>query len=470
MNTLKLDFWDITAGLFVSSIGLIAVLISLFRLKKKDFSLLNFGLFCSIYGIRWLIEIPTMKTLVGFPFTFPYVHALLTYAVVIPFSAFLVDIFGLGLYKSMLWVFRSTIVYAVAAIGYELFRPEPLSDFPINSILVVLWCFVWMVNVLFVRKQQDIELRILRLVFLTTLLSISIDNLVHRSVLPSGAHLEHAGFLVLCIGLGYVAAHHFFFNEKKLSAIEQEIEIARRIQYSNLPVNFQSYGCIDIAARYVPMTTVAGDFYDFRIKENAGMSILIADVSGHGVGAALIGSMLKIAYASQSENISDPAKVLTEMNRILQGKMEDSFVTACSLFIDIVNGNILYANAGHPPPILLRPSDHQKRRLSLGSTVLGPFPNLVYENASLDIAKGDRLILSTDGIIETKNKAGELFGDDCMETFFEAHSGDSADRTADQFMEYLLKWSGRSHEMSADDDLTLIIIDVVSEPDNRVLE
>jgi hypothetical protein len=57
-----------------------------------------------------------------------------------------------------------------------------------------------------------------------------------------------------------------------------------------------------------------------------------------------------------------------------------------------------------------------------------------------------------------------------METFFEAHSGDSADRTADQFMEYLLKWSGRSHGMSADDDLTLIIIDVVSESDNRVLE
>lgn len=184
MDTLRLDFGDIAAGLFVSSLGLIAVVISLFRLRRKDFSLLNFGLFCSLNGIRWLVETPTMKTLVGFPFTFPYFHGLLTYALVIPFSAFLVDIFGRGLYDSMRWVFRSTIVYTVAAIAYDLVRPGPLSDVSINSTLVVLWCFVWIVNVLFVGKERDAELRVLRIVFLTTLVSVAIDNLVKRSALP----------------------------------------------------------------------------------------------------------------------------------------------------------------------------------------------------------------------------------------------------------------------------------------------
>lgn len=464
MDTLRLDFGDIAAGLFVSSLGLIAVVISLFRLRRKDFSLLNFGLFCSLNGTRWLVETPTMKTLVGFPFTFPYFHGLLTYALVIPFSAFLVDIFGRGLYDSMRWVFRSTIVYTVAAIAYDLVRPGPLSDVSINSTLVVLWCFVWIVNVLFVGKERDAELRVLRIVFLTTLVSVAIDNLVKRSALPWGVHLEHPGFLVLCVGLGYVAVHHFFSNERKLLAIEQEVEIARRIQHANLPVNLRSPGGVEIAAKYAPMSTVAGDFYDIKIKEETGVGLLIADVSGHGVGAALIGSMLKIAFASQEESISNPARVLTEINRILQGKLEQSFVTACFLFVDITNGKIWYASAGHPPPVLWRKSTREISRLSQGGLILGPFPNAIYENTALDIVKGDRLVLYTDGITETSSKTGELFGQDRLEALIKDCSSDSADRAADQFIEHLSKWSGRSHGTSLDDDLTLIILDVVSEP------
>jgi hypothetical protein len=465
MSTLETDFGGIAAGLFLSSVGLILVVVSLFRLRSKDFSLLNFGLFCTLNGIRWLVEIPTMKTLVGFPFTFPYFHGLLTYALVIPFSAFLVDIFGRGLYDSMLWVFRSTIVYAVAAIAYDLYRPEPLSGVSIIPTVIVLWCIVWIVNILFIKRQRHIELRVLRIVFLTTLAYTAIDNLINIRVLPWGVNFEHAGFLVLCIGLGYVAVHHFFSTERKLLAIEQEIEIARRIQHSNLPGNLRSPSGLDIAARYVPMSTVAGDFYDIQIKEKSGVGILIADVSGHGVGAALIGSMLKVAFASQIECLSNPARVLMEINRILQGKIEESFVTACSLFIDIDNGRVLYANAGHPPPLLWRSSKKEVSRFPLGGTILGPYPELVLENATLDLAKGDRLILYTDGIIETRNRTGEFFGDDRLEAFVKGHSSDSADCIADKFIEHLNMWSGRSQERALDDDLTLIVVDVVAEPD-----
>lgn len=130
-----------------------------------------------------------MNTLkVGFPFTVPYFHGLLTYAFIIPLSGFLLGIFGGGLYNSMLWVFRTTIVYAVAAISYDLFRLEPLADVSINKTLVVLWCLVWIVNVLFISKQRDIELDVLRVVFVTT-----------RSAIPFGVHLEHPGFTVLII-------------------------------------------------------------------------------------------------------------------------------------------------------------------------------------------------------------------------------------------------------------------------------
>lgn len=462
MTTLETDFGSIAAGIFLSSVGLILVVVSLFRLRSKDFSLLNFGLFCTLNGIRWLVEIPTMKTLVGFPFTFPYFHGLLTYALVIPFSAFLVNIFGRGLYDSMLWVFRSTIVYAVAAIAYDLFRPEPLSGVSISRIVIVLWCIVWIWNILFIKRQGHIELRVLRIVFLATLVYTAIDNIINIRVLPWGVNFEHAGFLVLCIGLGYVAVHHFFSTERKLLAIGQEIEIARRIQRSNLPVNLRSPSGLDIAARYVPMSTVAGDFYDIQIKEQSGVGILIADVSGHGVGAALIGSMLKIAFASQAEHLPNPARVLTEINRVLHGKIEESFVTACSLFIDVNNRRVLYANAGHPPPLLWKGSKKEVSRFPLGGTILGPFPELVLENATLDLATGDRVILYTDGIIETKRRTAEFFGDDRLEAFIKEHSADSADTIADKLIEHLGSWSGRSEEGVLDDDLTFIVIDVVA--------
>jgi serine phosphatase RsbU (regulator of sigma subunit) len=210
------------------------------------------------------------------------------------------------------------------------------------------------------------------------------------------------------------------------------------------------------------MSKVAGDFYDIQIKEKTGVGILIADVSGHGVGAALIGSMLKIAFTSQAEQLSNPARVLSEINRILQGKIEDSFVTACSLFIDTVNGKIIYANAGHPPPILLRRLKKEVYRFPLGGTLLGPFPNSVYENSILDFAKDDRLVLYTDGITETCSKSGELFGEDRLQTLIKESSSNSAEPTADLFIKHLSKWSGRKKGTSLDDDLTLIIIDVVS--------
>ena len=108
----------------------------------------------------------------------------------------------------------------------------------------------------------------------------------------------------------------------QLLNIQQEMETARQIQLSILPREIPSIPGLDIAARYIPMTSVAGDFYDFiQIDENR-IGILVADVSGHGMPAALISSMLKIALAAQSGCASDPARVLNGLNQALYGKFQ----------------------------------------------------------------------------------------------------------------------------------------------------
>jgi sigma-B regulation protein RsbU (phosphoserine phosphatase) len=463
METLRTDFGDIVVGIIVTAVGLISIVISFFRLKSKDYALLSAGLLFLIDGIRWLNQVPTMQMMVGFTFNSKLLGTLLTYAVVIPLSAFLLEIFGKGFYNSMLWVFRSAIVYAIIATAYILINPGQLPEPAIIPLVVILWCLVWVANLIFVKNKSQIELQVLRIVSVITLISVAHDQLVIMQLVPWGVHFEHATILLFCGGLTFVAAHHFFASEKKLLVIEQEIEIAWRIQQSNLPINQQPPEGLTIASRYIPMSAVAGDFYDFQVKGEKGIGILLADVSGHGVGAALIGSMLKIAFASQAEHLSDPAKVLSEINRILRGKIEGSFVTACSIFIDIAKLKLYYANAGHPPSLLWRRSKKEMYKFPLGGMILGPFPDPVYENVALNISKDDRLVLYTDGVIEAMNKTGELFGENRLEALIQRNYSDLADRTVDQFIEHLMKWSGRTRESSFEDDLTLIIIDIASD-------
>jgi serine phosphatase RsbU (regulator of sigma subunit) len=261
--------------------------------------------------------------------------------------------------------------------------------------------------------------------------------------------------------MGYIAVRRFFSTEKKLLALEQELSIARRIQRSNLPDHLPSTENVGIAARYIPMSAVAGDFYDIHVDDKGGIGILIADVSGHGVGAALIGSMLKIAFASQREHLADPARVLGEINRILRGKIEESFVTACAVFIDKGKALLRYSNAGHPPPLVWTKSNGALSRLSDAGTMLGPFPNARYENTDLKFSDGDRLLLYTDGVCETRNKQGEFFGEDRIESFLKEHWSLSADVSVDRIIEQVFAWSGRSEGASLDDDLTLMIVDLL---------
>ena len=94
---------------------------------------------------------------------------------------------------------------------------------------------------------------------------------------------------------------------------------------------------------------MAGDFYDFLIKDENHIGILIADVSGHGVPAALIASMVKVAVSAQLASAEHPSQVLTGMNRIVCGKMQGQFVSAAYLFLDLQDGSMRYAGAGHPP-------------------------------------------------------------------------------------------------------------------------
>jgi len=201
------------------------------------------------------------------------------------------------------------------------------------------------------------------------------------------------------------------------------------------------------------MTAVAGDFYDFLVVDENRFGVLIADVSGHGVPAALGASMVKIAVSAQLPHAADPALVLAGMNRILCGKMQSQFVTAAYLFLDLENGYLQYGAAGHPP-LLCDDSQETVDSVTENGLMLGLFPAASYTSVRRPLSKRSRLLLYTDGLLEASDSHGQFFGEEQVrQTLLDARAL-TAEDCATLLVDRVHQWTGNRQE----DDLTLIVV------------
>ena len=239
-------------------------------------------------------------------------------------------------------------------------------------------------------------------------------------------------------------------------AIEKELAIAREIQTSILPSGSPEIKHLQITAGYHPMAAVAGDFYEFTPVDHHRVGVLVADASGHGVPAALIASMIKIAMQSVAPCAHDPRQVLLGLNRILSGQLRDQFVTAAYLFLDTQNHKARYSAAGHPPLLLLRGGALQ--RIESNGLVFGVMPEPDYPVYDLPISSGDRFLLYTDGAIEPENARGEAFGDAQLEKVVLQAQMRSPSELVDRLFTEIRSWQPSS--MPQQDDITLVVIDV----------
>jgi serine phosphatase RsbU (regulator of sigma subunit) len=244
----------------------------------------------------------------------------------------------------------------------------------------------------------------------------------------------------------------------QLAEIQKELAMARQMQLAILPQQAPRVEGVEIAARYVPMTSVAGDLYDFLPVDEKRFGVLIADVSGHGVPAALCASMLKMAFASQAAHAADPARVLTELNQALCGKLDFHFITAAYLFVDAEKGTIDYAGAGHPPILFGGGSGSAPRALQQNGLLLGMFPAAKYSAMRIPMAPGDRCVLYTDGISEARNRKGDEFGLDGLEALLNRSPDLPSNAFADRVLEAVKAWTERSPAEGHDDDITLLVM------------
>ncbi|HPS87851.1 MAG TPA: SpoIIE family protein phosphatase [Spirochaetota bacterium] len=248
-------------------------------------------------------------------------------------------------------------------------------------------------------------------------------------------------------------------KHNRLESLQKELEIARRIQYSILPEKLPGIPGLDIQVSYKPMDLIGGDFYDFHYKDNRRIGILVADVSGHGIPASLISSMVKIAFYMQASFYDQPDKLLMNIHAALYGKCETHFVAASYIYIDLDRMKLLHSNAGHSPLVILKKNTGEIITVKSRGKILGVFPVESCEMREIDIESGDRIILYTDCVTETRNVSGEYFGDERFHEYIKNNADKNAAVFTHSIETHLAKWSGNKGLF--EDDLTVVVTDIL---------
>src|SRR5215210_703231 len=234
--------------------------------------------------------------------------------------------------------------------------------------------------------------------------------------------------------------------------IEQELHVARLIQQTLLPKSLPALPGYDVAAYYQPAREVGGDFYDFLELPDGQLGLIVGDVSGKGVPAAIVmaitRTMLHAAY-----RLGSPGEILEQVNNILYPDIPPNmFVTCLAALLDSRTGRLQYANAGHDLPYL-RHADGVSELRATG-VPLGLMPGMSYEQKEITLKQGDSVLLYSDGLVEAHDPQREIFGFPRMKGFIGAHSGGAT--LIDSLLAELECFTGEEWEQ--EDDITLLTL------------
>jgi len=456
----------IIAGTVFLLFGITAIGIAILR-KGKDFRVLIWlGMWSGIYGIPLLILSDPVAS--SFPESIssalPYVDVSIRYFILV-FA--LLSWMELTQDKMRIYLgVMAGFALVIGLAGISWFAISRNADtFLIYNNLVTVINLIILLAVLSVKK---LSIRFLIfpnrgvLAVATYLFAIEAlyGNLSKPLGYPYSPLLGWIGFAILLFSLAYVAAKMIFSNERKLLAIENELKTARQIQFSILPEKVPEINNLDIVAAYYPMAEIAGDFYEFIPLDSDHIGFFVADVSGHGIPAALIASMVKIAVLSVKEVAHDPGEVLKRIGKIMGNQLKGQFVTAAYLYLDKEKNQARYSAAGHPPLIYWDSSISSLKNIeSNGLLITGSYLENKYPVFEMTVKSGDRFLLYTDGLTEAQNQNGEFFEDNRLNDLLTTNSNISAKQLNTLLFKELRLWQPAA--LAQQDDLTWIIIDII---------
>ena len=430
-------------GTVIATLGAAAIIVHVFRRRELERFLLWFGLFSILYGTILVVRNSVFRLAFGQPQeVWISIERLVSLATIVPGLLLFEAFYGRGWKSSIRWLLAVYCALSAVAIGGMAF-PHPFGIIlPPGAVLVIMVPLILAIGRLAGYRPPIVpNSRVLFTGLIVFFVAFSIDRVLHTEMNNWHTGLEPYGFLVLVICLWYVISQRVIADERRLVSLTDEMRAARKIQEAILPRTVPSVENVQIAARYAPMTSVAGDLYDFPTVCPSGVSVLVADVMGHGVPAALVASMVKVAVSNGLKASREPSSVIAGLNATLCEAAHEQYVTAVYMYLDTATRVGRYASAAQPPGLVWRHGRQTLERLDGAGLLLGVRPNESYAAREVSFEVGDRLLLYSDGLVEAENAEGESFGDLALPAFIQEKQNLGAEQFVDLLLKNVLAWS-----------------------------
>ncbi len=245
-------------------------------------------------------------------------------------------------------------------------------------------------------------------------------------------------------------------SRDKLVALQNELSVANKMQQSILPTSFPTGRGFEIFGSMKPARDVGGDFFDVLSLEDGRIGLVVADVSDKGVPAALFMMSSRTLLKGAAIGLDAPGKVLSEVNQLLQEENDAAmFVTVFYAAFDPKNGELTYANGGHNTPLVVHADGSSTVIPPTGGIALGVVPDFTYEESSMTLQPGDRVVLYTDGVTEAENDHSDQFGLERLCEVFTSGTPTDARATNEAVFDAVEAFAGEAPQF---DDVTCLTL------------
>jgi len=339
----------------------------------------------------------------------------------------------------------------------------------------ILAIFVLVIGVVAIRKNLD-QSKLFFLGWIVLYGSLIIEGLARALIIPHTT-ITGNGFVIgvvieafiFSLALGFRMRRFVATRESertRMRTIENEMELARRSQEALLPRSAPSIPGLSVQASYIPFLVVGGDFYAYNEINPRKLGILVADVAGHGLSAALDSSVVRIAFHHAVSSFVTTSDVLLSMNEFLHSYVDYRYVSAIYAVFDLERGTMETSSAGHPPLMVSHAATGQIDSIITEGPLLGLNRTTKFEQKTIPLNQGDRVILYTDGLYERLIiDHPELDQGALVDLFAKSLPGPAA-TLADRLLSRL----SRMRVGPPSDDITLVVVDFQAITEEKVVE
>jgi len=482
LGVLEREIDRVVLGVFIIVIGIFPLLIFFRKRERKAY--LWFGVFAFSTGFYMITRTHSRELIYDAPGFWAFAELASVFIIPIGFTGLIQNIFGLKQQSVVHLLWQLHLAYAIFALslaGIGVISPSA-TIIPFNILALITAAFS-LVTIATIAFKGDTEAKIFTLGMFCILVTGTYDALVVLNVFPWSRLMIHWGLFFFVLFLGWILIHRFDEAIKAMKEgkrLELELQTASLVQNLFIPKEDPKLEAIEVASFYKSASETGGDWYDFRYRpESEQLDVLIADVTGHGVQAALVTAMVTSFYQamethrikeelSEKENsvLLHPSHLMEQLNDVLYATMEGFHtMTFCHSIIDLKHKTLTYSSAAHPPCCIWRPKGFvikrrkKEKRCNIISLmncnhILGERPSSTYKIKTQEVQRDDVIVWYTDGLIENENDKEEMFGMRTLRRILQSSNDLSAQEIKDRIVDAAYQHYGN---VPQEDDVTLVV-------------